>query len=1248
MGWQSKHGRAAMREGRILFAIGFILVAVIALTIWYGCDREGSLSPTESSLAQYVYLDTLYASGLYAAPEQDVTITACVRSEDGEPAAAYDVRFTTTLGTFPGGEQEIIQPSGSQGLAQTILSTTVEDTGNALITAMLLASQETQSLTIAVGDTSILIPGEGQLYMWSTYSSLYADNGQSSTPIFARLRDQENHPMGGESIQFTTTLGTIMSPGITNDSTGVAQVTLYSSVNPGIATVTASYGLVTDSIQVQFLLIPGASSITLAASPSLLIANGFESSQLRATVLNIDGNPVANGTQVTFRSNYGILTEGAPVGSAPREQTGPVRSKTEAQTFQIHRPGEPPRPMGTESVFTTVTYGGVATATLTSATIAIRDTITAEVGAISASTTVLYIPGPAALILVEPQETSLPADGYSSCLVDIAVFDAFQNPAAAGEIVTVEAVLGIVNPATGITDGQGHTSTAFTAGTQAGTASVIATSGSAQGSESILLVQVPLDTLWILMTPSSVLGDGESSAEVRATLFGENGYVVPGTIVNFELDHNVGYLSAAQAVTDSTGVARTTYYGIATVADENVTVHAWTNGNDAQGSRNFVLRGITFTGWSVPTTIVADGVSTSEITVRLRETTSFVALNDRTVTFGSSLGTIPNQGITNSSGLVTTTLTSGTEPGLASVVAAFGSTLYDTISVTLMESSPTYLSLTANPTVILADNASISTLTAVLTDQSNNPVPDGTVVRFDVPPNSGSLENSVPTIGGVALNMLTSSSTPDTVLIRAWAETAPNVRDSTTVIYTVGSPQTILLSAQFDTLLANGIATDTITALVQDAVGHALRNIEVLFETTRGNITNSQQTNIQGIARVPFSSLTTGVATITATAGTATAQTTVYLVPGAANSIILSYDPSSVGVQGSGRNETLMITADVRDASNNPVLDGTLVTYDIYASPGGGDFLSSYDPIPTINGQASVSYNSGTISGSVRIIAACGSIQAISTEIQIFSGPPFIENVNNGCLSSHLAIGANPINFYGWYTVNYSTTITAVVGDRYNNPVPAGTAVYFTTSGGVINTMTGYTDSSGVATVTMLSGAPYPTIARWFSAIHDPNTGGQIECNEAPTQNGVAMVMASSEGVDSSGNPAIAWGVTNVIFSGPIDSMYVASATVNGDPNLRELYIGDAAIIVFRLFDVNHHPVVPGSEINSTASAGMIYPGTITTNDPGQIQYTVSFFNNLTANDDPVATPVLISVDCTNGSAYLFTDTFMLYNTQQP
>ena len=81
---------------------------------------------------------------------------------------------------------------------------------------------------------------------------------------------------------------------------------------------------------------------------------------------------------------------------------------------------------------------------------------------------------------------------------------------------------------------------------------------------------------------------------------------------------------------------------------------------------------------------------------------------------------------------------------------------------------------------------------------------------------------------------------------------------------------------------------------------------------------SSRTTNASGSARVPFSSSQTGTAQITATAGTASDTYTLYLIPGNPNSIQLSYFPGSVGVRASGRNETLLVTAHVVDASGPP------------------------------------------------------------------------------------------------------------------------------------------------------------------------------------------------------------------------------------------------------------------------------------------------------------------------------------------
>ena len=545
-------------------------------------------------------------------------------------------------------------------------------------------------------------------------------------------------------------------------------------------------------------------------------------------------------------------------------------------------------------------------------------------------------------------------------------------------------------PASVLTDESGIVIATLTAGDVVGDAMVIARYGNLLSDTVTVNFYSPSPaTATLEATASSLRADGLSSTTVTAYIYDELGVPLVDAPVIWSAE-NITWESR-QTTTNFAGATTITFTSVA--LNNDITAVLTATAGTAESSIDIALRGVTLDVTATPATVIADGSSPSRIDVHVFETTSQIGVNGADVYFGTDRGTIANSAITNTSGVASATLSASTETGTATVNARYGDLLSAQTTVTFAESTPTTLSLTATPTILLADNASYSTLTAVLTDQNGNPVPNGTQVRYSIPPQSGSLENLRTTENGVAVNTLTSSSTPDTVKIIVWAEEISTVRDSVTIIYTVGPPAVVTLGAASDSLRADGIETDSIYATVTDAVGHALPNVEVQFATTIGNITSSKTTNINGVAAVPFSSSQTGTAQITATAGDAVSTYTLYLIPGDPNSILLSYFPSSVGVRGSGRNETLLITAMVLDANNNPVIDGTEVFFNINNSPGGGDFLSSSDAIPTINGEATVSYNSGTISGSARIRAVCETISAVSTEILVHAGPP----LHRGC-----------------------------------------------------------------------------------------------------------------------------------------------------------------------------------------------------------------------------------------------------------
>jgi hypothetical protein len=758
-----------------------------------------------------------------------------------------------------------------------------------------------------------------------------------------------------------------------------------------------------------------------------------------------------------------------------------------------------------------------------------------------------------------------------------------------------------------------------------------------------------------------LLADGVTKTEIIVELQSGGGQSLSGIAIRFATTHGT---ITPFASTNSSGHAVGELTSVASTVDQTAVVTASIGGATTADSLSqataVTFKGVNFSLSVRPTTLLADGRSTARVIAILKEITSTVAVPNAPVIFGTDLGTIPHSVSTDQSGVAVAELTSGLQKGVATVIGIFGNELRDTVRVTFGESVPTYLNLTAVPAVLIADNRSVATLRAEVSDAANNPIGDGTHVAFEIAAGSGTIDASAETQNGVATSRLVSGTRPDTVIVRA---SVGALQDSVTVHYVVGAVADIRVVADSASLPADGITTTRVRAFVRDAVGNPVKDGTLIsFSTNVGDITPSDETE-NGIAEAQFSSNVTGIATLRAEnndAGRIEGYTTLRLRPGPPNSILLSYDPTSVGVKDSGRNQTLTVTATVVDSKNNPVEDKTFVRFDIFASPGGGEFLSTSLPVPTVNGKAHVSLNSGIRSGTVRIrarvtdengVPITPEVRAVSTEIIIFAGPPYIEDVNDR-LTSHLSVGARPLNILGWHHVNSISDIVAVVGDKFNNPVPPGTAVYFTTTGGVISTHTGYTDDHGLAFVTLHSAQPYPDITRFYNTFFDPNlrhprfslatviipgpipdfegsiVSNSIHPDSTRENDGIARVLAVTEGVDAEGNSARPWSVGNVVFSGVIGNFSVTTDRTT-------LLPGEAATITIRLWDVNGNPVVPGSTLAAESQAGALSWSSLITDDPGTTTFTLLLTNDLDPGNldaHETSTSVTIRIQSANGN----------------
>jgi hypothetical protein len=667
-------------------------------------------------------------------------------------------------------------------------------------------------------------------------------------------------------------------------------------------------------------------------------------------------------------------------------------------------------------------------------------------------------------------------------------------------------------------------------------------------------------------------------------------------------------------------------------------------------STQVLFEGIDLSLDALPGTILADGQSTSQITAILKKTTSKIAISNASVSFGADLGTIPNQATTNSHGVAQVSYVCGTDTGTAHITVVYGNVLRDSVEVYLQETVPNYLEVTAIPTSIPADGHSQSTIKAMVTDENRNAVPDGTTVLFDLIEGSGSIGHQRTTVAGVATSMLTSSTAPDTA--RIVVSVGASMSDTVTVAYIVGEVDRIEITAEPDSLPADGVTKSTIRTSVYDAQDNPVEGVAIEFSATFGDIVSSARTDPEGAAEVEYSSTVVGLATITARVGEVSRTTIVKVNPGPPFSMTVTYDPHFMYVRDCGKNQTVTIFADVRDEKNNPAKDGTYVTFSIYASPGQGDSLSSADPKPTVGGVAQISYSSGMRSGTARIravvtdgvgIPVSPEVIGVSSEIVIYSGPPYIEDINNQ-LSTHLTVVSNRLNIW---TGEDTTMVSALVGDRYNNPVQEGTAVYFTTSGGVITTQA-YTDENGIAKAIIIGGNPRPTIDRYYNyeGLTDPNTGSvipgpipdfegqQVENTEGDSleNDGIARIIVHTEGIDSLGNSAKAWDWSQIVMSSAISKFEIEASDDSLSP-------GEFATILIELWDVNGNPVVGGSSLTagfapSSASAELSWTEKIT-GDPGTCFFSVNLFNTIKPSD-PDAQPgwvsVTISIQSVNGN----------------
>lgn len=178
---------------------------------------------------------------------------------------------------------------------------------------------------------------------------------------------------------------------------------------------------------------------------------------------------------------------------------------------------------------------------------------------------------------------------------------------------------------------------------------------------------------------------------------------------------------------------------------------------------------------------------------------------------------------------------------------------------------------------------------------------------------------------------------------------------------------------------------------------------------------------------------------------------------------------NNIHVKETGRIESSTLTFQVIDEYGNPLgRDNRAdIEFSFTVNPNGGERFSPQQVTTNDQGQAVTQIYSGTESGIVQVVALVSgtSIQSSPVAVTISGGYPD---------DNHFEVSSDKINIAA--RSSEPLTVSALLGDKYGNTVPEGTAVFFSTNKGTIDG-SGSTDASGLATARLRTNQTSPGVA---------------------------------------------------------------------------------------------------------------------------------------------------------------------------
>lgn len=301
---------------------------------------------------------------------------------------------------------------------------------------------------------------------------------------------------------------------------------------------------------------------------------------------------------------------------------------------------------------------------------------------------------------------------------------------------------------------------------------------------------------------------------------------------------------------------------------------------------------------------------------------------------------------------------------------------------------------------------------------------------------------------------------------------------------------------------------------------------------------------------------------------TRTATAAIDVLPSPASAIsFVSAAPSVIALRGSGRPDTSIVVFRVTNAAGGPVPDQPVV-FSLDTTVG-GITLNPVEGVTDSTGQVQTTVNAGTVHTSVRITARLldntGTADLDESTIPPAQSDSLVISTGLSDQDSFsLSVGC--FNIEGDTIDGTTTNVNIRAADRFNNPVPDGTAVAFTAEGGSIQPQCLTVD--GGCSVTFTSQNPRRSdhrVTLLASAIgeesfSDINGDGRFDAGEPFLDLGEAFRDDNENGIRESAEPFLDFD-DDEAFAGP-GGNFTGVLCDSGCDASSSLHVREQAIII--------------------------------------------------------------------------------------